>query len=214
MLLLGGNGTLSIKSFRKWPLLWDCFVPPWRGLPELAVSWGCPAFNAETVRKGRDRKFCLFLLLSPRDLQNLSLTLIVLLWSQPTGQPLQWQLFCKKALLFVRSFRSDHCWHHFKYIIGCIRSYQAFLCWAFFEAWSSSVIWSAALQELCFAPSNWYKSRYKFPNCCPMWRNLKTLWKAPAVAQKCLTATTALSLSPQIRRYPVANIPALPLSML
>lgn len=37
--ILGENGTQSIKSFRKWPLLWDCFVLSWWGLPELAASW-------------------------------------------------------------------------------------------------------------------------------------------------------------------------------
>lgn len=168
MLFLGENGTWGMKSFRKWPLLWDCFVPPWRGLPEPAVPWGCPACSAETLRKCRNRNFCLFLLFSPGDLQNLSLTPIVLLRSQPPGQSLPWQLVCKKALLFVSSFREEHCWHSFKDIIGCIWSYQAFLGWASLEAWSSGIIWGAALQEVCFALSNRYENRYKLPNCCPM----------------------------------------------
>lgn len=165
MLLLGGNGTWGIKSFRKWPLLWDGFVPPRRGLQEPAVSWGCPARDAETLREGGDRKFCLFLL-TPHDLQSLSLALIVVLCSQPTGQALQPQPVCRKALLFVRSFGWEHRWRRFNCVISCIWSYQAFLCWPSSEAWSSSIIWSAAWQELCFAPSNWYKIRHEFPNSC------------------------------------------------
>lgn len=104
-LLLRGNGIWGIKSFRNRPLPQDCFVPPWRGLPEPAASWGYPVCNAETLWKGKDRTFCLFLFFSPHDLQNLSLTPIAPLWSQPTGQSLQWWLVCKKTLLFVRSFR-------------------------------------------------------------------------------------------------------------
>lgn len=160
LLLLGGNGTWGIKSFRKRPLLWDCFVPPRRGLQEPAVSWGCPACNAETLRKGRDRKFCLFLL-TARDLQSSPLALTVLLWSQPTGRNLS-----AGKPSSARSFGGEHCWHCFKCVISCIWSYQAFLRWPSFEAWSSSIIWSAGLQELCFAPSDWYKIRHEFPNSC------------------------------------------------
>lgn len=107
MLLSGGNRTWGIKIFRKWPLLWDCFVPPWLKLPELAVSWGCPAYNAETLRKGGHRKCCLFLLLSHMICKTCHSSwlychgLSLLVWLQS----LQWQLVCKKALLFLRSFR-------------------------------------------------------------------------------------------------------------
>lgn len=67
--ILGENGTQSTKSFRKWPLLWDCFVFSWQGLPELEASWGCL-----DLWKDRDGKCCLILLSFPHNLQNLFLT--------------------------------------------------------------------------------------------------------------------------------------------